>query len=290
MLTTSERKPETSLPKYEPLEETAQRVLDGIGTRTGEPEIKSGIYPIDFYAQGLHRSHLCIIAARPSVGKTSLATQIMWEVSKKFKTAFVSLEMTKEAVLERTLIQSQEINGVELQIGKNKDIFMDKFSRWFTELGERRDNLKIFDSYCYTENQLYTLTEHLEYFPEILILDHLQCIRSDARHGMFEAIKSYLAYLNAISKEHNICSIVLSQINREGNTSPSLATLKGSGAIEEYADEVFILDRDVDEISNPEPKVDFMIAKNRYGRAGLVHPMYFRGEHTKFIDESSRAY
>lgn len=279
------RKPDEILPKYELLEETAKRVIDNIGKRDGSREIETGIDVIDEGLLGLHPSHLFIIAARPGVGKTSFALQLAWEVSKKRKTAIVSLEMTKESILERVLIQSQMLQGRSVSIGENKEKYMKNVSLWFSEVGSRCSNLKVFDSYCYTENQLYTLIEHLGYYPEVLILDHIQCIRSESRSKMFETIGNYLAYLNEIAKKNNMCVICLSQINREGDQSPSLRHLKGSGAIEEYADEVLIMDQiQPNEVGN---NMIMKISKSRYGPRDLFYHMYFHGESFRFFNSKT---
>lgn len=279
------RKPEKRLPKFEPLGDTVIRVIDNIGKRNGKPEFETGLEAIDIGLNGLHRSQMTIISARPGVGKTSLACQIAYKLaSESVKVAFVSLEMTKESIIERIFCNQFLVNGFDLLIGKVTPQITSKLSLFAARAAELP--LYIIDDYCFKENELFTLFEHLEFKPDVLILDHIQHIRAIERKSNWECLTEYLRYLKELSMRNKIATVVLSQINRQGEDRPTLANLKGTGAIEEMADHVLMLHQ----LKDLKPKgtnFEINIAKNRFGPVGIFDATY-RAEYCKFLNEFER--
>src|SRR3990167_9381234 len=168
MSESSERIPSKHYPKFEPLSETVQRVIESIGKRTGIPELKTGLEVLDRGIFGLHKSMLTTLAARPGQGKTSMACNIAFELANQnHKVAFLSLEMSKENIIERLFASHNKVELFNILIGRLTDMEKEKLNS-FKKLCEELP-LKIIDDYCFTERELFTLIEHLEFHPDVLI-------------------------------------------------------------------------------------------------------------------------
>lgn len=275
------RKPETRYPKLEPLAKTVERVIDNIGKRTGRPEYVTGLEVLDVGIFGLHPSQLTTVAARPGVGKTSLVCQVGMNLARAGKSvAFLSLEMTKETILERIFAIEYGVPGMDLIMGNVSDSTARKFANFRREAETLP--LKIIDDYCHTENELYTLFDHLNFRPEILILDHIQHIRAIDRKSNWECLTEYLRYLKEIAMKHKIAVVCLSQINRSGEDAPTLANLKGTGAIEEMSDHVLLMHSLKEPLGNGS-NFKIQVAKNRFGPVGTFE-LYFNGSIYKFFN------
>lgn len=272
------RSPVEYLPKSEPLRTTVDRVIENIGKRGTEPELKTGIDAIDKGTLGLHPSQLTVVAARPGQGKTSLASQFAYNLADaNKKVTFISLELTRETLIEKIFCQQHRVNSRKLLTNtldeKEKEqlkIFGDVISQM---------PIHIVDDYCFNENELFTLIEHLENRPEILILDHIQHIRTDDARVERETLNNYLRYLKEIAMKFGIAVVVLSQINRQGDEKPTLANLKGTGSIEEIADAVIILHQKVQKENFVERDSNLIevimdVAKNRFGPVGFFETTF----------------
>lgn len=280
MSESTQRKPEERYPQFEPLAETVCRVVDIIGKRTGKPEILTGFKVIDEGIWGLHRGKLLTIAARPGQGKTSFACQVAYNTAKAgYKTAFLSLEMTRESILERMFCAEYDVKAWDLLTGQISDDISEKMKRFVMDSANLK--LQIIDDYCFTENELFTLIEHLEFRPDIVFLDHIQHIRSSSRKSNYECLTEYFRYMKELSMRYDMAVVVLSQINREGEERPTLANLKGTGGIEEMSDYVFLMspNKNLEVIDGKNYSI--LIAKNRFG-AVKKSEMYFDVQKTKF--------
>lgn len=274
----NKRKIESRIPSVESLQKTAEQVIDNIGKRNGKPEFETGLEVIDVGLNGLHRTQLTILGARPGVGKTALAGQIAIHLAKQgIRVAFISLEMTKQTVLERIFCNEFKINSYDLNQESLPKYITDKFIP-FIELMSKLP-LQIIDDYAFTVDELYTLIEHLNFKFDVLILDHLQHISSQKGVGRWDTLTEYLRYVKEISLRFNFASLILSQINRDGTDRPTMANLKGTGAIEEMADHILLMHP----IEHESHNLEIGIAKNRFGRMGKFD-LYFQSEFCKFIN------
>lgn len=280
------RKPETYLPKFEPLPETASRLIDLIGRRTGKPEYRTGMEVVDKGLYGLSSSRMVVIAARPGCGKTSFACQIALNLAEDgHKVAFLSLEMTKESILERMFCAKMGVRSHDLLCGSVSASIQKKLALYAQLCAHL--NLRIIDDYCHTENELFTLIEHLEFRPQVIFLDHIQHIRALERRSQWECLTEYLRYLKELAMKYKISMVVLSQINRAGEDAPTLANLKGTGAIEEMADAVLLMHRP-EEPAADGSNISIEVAKNRFGPTGPFG-VYFDGETFKFYNSNQEA-
>jgi len=278
MLENSRRKPVRHLPKHETLGETVDRVIENIGKRGIEPELKTGLEALDRGTLGLHKSQLTILAARPGQGKTSCAVQIAFNLGcAGKKVAFVSLEMTRESLVEKMFCLENRVNSRKLmmnQLGPDDTYKLTMFAKLAKDLP-----IKIIDDYCFTEEELFTLIEHLEMHPDILIIDHIQHVRTEQAKYERETLNNYIRYLKEIAMRFNIAVLCLSQINRQGDDKPTLANLKSTGALEEMADSVIILHQKKDKeifVDNKESLVECVmdLAKNRRGPVGYFDVLF----------------
>jgi replicative DNA helicase len=282
MSITCGRQPDKNTPEFEPMAKTLERFTENITTRTGVPEHRTGLWVLDDGIYGLHSSQLTILAARPGVGKTSLACQIALNLAAQGKrVAFLSLEMTKESVLERMFCISKNIDASTLMRSKLSEETQKKLSQFIADIQDYK--LRIIDDYCYTENQLYTLIDHLEFRPEILVLDHIQHIQCGKGQSKFEAITEYFRFLKEVSLRHKIAVLCLSQVNRQGEEAPTIANLKGCGALEEMADHVLLM-HDLKEPTAMENNFKIQVAKNRFGKSFVSYELFFAKEFSKFFD------
>jgi replicative DNA helicase len=287
MSETSQRTPEERYPSFEPLQETVERVVDIIGKRTGKPDIVTGFKVIDEGIWGLHRGKLLTIAARPGQGKTSLACQVAYNVAKAgYKTAFLSLEMTRESILEKMFCAEYDVRCWDLLTGRVSPDVQEKLKKFMSE--SRDLKLQIIDDYCFTENELFTLIEHLEFRPDVIFLDHIQHIRSSMRKSNYECLTEYFRYLKELSMRYDIAMVALSQINRSGEENPTLANLKGTGGIEEMSDYVFLMNPAENLVVTNGTNYSILIAKNRFGAVKKID-MYFDPEKTKFQEIDVRS-
>ena len=280
----SGRKISRRVPTIEPMETVCERVIENVDKRTGKPEIETGIDILDGACMGLHPSHLTTIAARPGQGKTTLACQIALKLAERdVETTFVSLEMTKESLVEKMFACYAKIPLAELTRG-NSELMMKDFPN-FMRLVSGVGKMTIIDDYAHTEDELYTLIEHLNFKPTVLILDHLQQVRysdGDGRRSSWEVLTQYLSYLKCVAMRYKICVICLSQINRGGEEHPTLANLKGTGGIEELSDQVLLCFKKKEEDTlGSNYTID--LAKNRFGTVG-VFDLYHRLGEARFYN------
>lgn len=283
------RQPVDYCPKYEPISETFGRVLSQAESRTGEPEIKTGLEIIDQGFYGLHKQQLVSLCARPGQGKSSLACQIAFNVADSGKeVAFVSLEMSRESIISKMFCNTHKIDSFEFfnkKLTTEMKYKADSFHKLINELP-----LRIIDDFCYTQDEIFTLFEHLEYRPDVIVLDHLNQIRTThSRASEREMLSDYLKYLKEIAMKHKIAVLCLCQINREGDDMPTVKTIKGTGSVDEVSDQILLLhvvreNNQRQDYLNYQPEEAIInLAKSRYGFIGC-RQITFDGRYGRFYN------
>jgi replicative DNA helicase len=283
------RKPVDYYPKYEPIAETFGRVVSQAESRTGEPEIKTGLEIIDQGFYGLHKQQLVSLCARPGNGKSSLACQIAFNIADSGKeVAFVSLEMSRESIISKMFCNVNKVDSFEFfnkRLTAEMKYKADSFDKVIEELP-----LRIIDDYCYTQDEIFTLFDHLEYRPEVIILDHLNQIRTThSRSTEREMLSDYLKYLKEIAMKHKIAILCLCQINREGDEMPTIKTIKGTGSVDEISDQILLLhlvgqsNQTIDYVNSGPKDAIINLAKSRYGFTGC-RQITFDGRYGKFYN------
>ena len=267
----------------------ANELADDIekGNRT---RVSTNIRTLDYYTYGgFGGGNLVILAARPSVGKTTIAMQIAQAASAdRNRTLVFSLEMTKQELVQR-LIQSTGLisqyqfctntidwENYELAISQviNGDLLINDEAYNINEIRQ-----KIVMS-CQTQKI------------KMVMIDYLQLIKgANPRLSKADQVGEVTSILKQTAKQCNIPILVLAQLNRASaseNRSPQLYDLRDSGSIEQDADIVIMLERPRNELGNiADNRIDMWIRKNRQGRCNFDNPICLKGNeyYTNFVEE-----
>jgi len=251
--------------------------------------LTTGYHDLDNLLAGLQKSDLVILAARPSVGKTSLALDIARNVATKAKVpvGIFSLEMSKEQLVDRLLCSEAGVDLWKMRTGKLSDRDEDDD---FPRIGHAMGVLSeapIFIDDSATSNIMEIRTKarrlQIENGLGLLIIDYLQLMesRSQKTDNRVQEIAEITRSLKGIARELNIPVLALSQLSRaveaRSPAIPKLADLRESGSIEQDADVVLFIyrktmDRNFREITPEEKNIaEIHIAKHRNGPTGIVN-------------------
>lgn len=266
-----------------------QGVLSGVGT---------GFTDLDKMTDGLHGGEMIVIAARPSMGKTSLAMNIVEHVvlQQKLPVAVFSLEMTAESLVLRLLCSQARVNLRNIREGFMTEADFPKL----TNAAGKLSNAPLFidDSAGLSILQLRARARRLwqQHGVKLFVVDYLQLLHSTARRSQEnrqQEIADISSGIKALAKELSVPVLVLSQLNRElerdKSRKPRLSDLRESGAIEQDADVVGLLYKpsggEDDEGGAMEEQdglpVNLLIAKQRNGPTGDVN-LTFLKSYTRF--------
>lgn len=265
----------------------------------GKLGIQTGFVELDKMLTGLEPGDNIVVAARPSMGKTALALNIINYVSYRYRDkgpcVFFSLEMEGKQLLHRLISMNTKINLSNIRSGNidkdswNKINNAANFIRNFNLIIDDTPGMTTFD----IEQKLTQIaTKHGK--PSLILIDYLQFILPQRRSMTeLEAVTSNSRDVKNIAKKFDTPVILLSQLNRgvEGRKEkrPQLADLRQSGAIEQDADVVMFLYRD--DYYNPDTDkkniAEVIIAKQRNGPTGTVE-LYWFGEYQLFASLEKR--
>lgn len=252
--------------------------------------LPSYFYPIDSYTSGFQPSDLIILAARPSVGKTSFALNIArnMAVNGGFPVAYFSLEMSRQQIVMRLLSREALISSQKLRRGFISEEEWKDLGIAFGELGKAP--FYIDDSASLTIMEFRTRARRMKMEKDIkaIFVDYLQLIQASSRsESRTQEVSEITRSLKGIARELNIPMIVISQLSRKPedrkDRRPILSDLRESGSIEQDADVVLFLYRDdYHDPNSPEPGVvEVNIAKQRNGPTGTVK-LHFEKDYTSF--------
>ena len=252
--------------------------------------IPTGFADLDDTLAGFQRSNLLILAARPGVGKTSLALNIAQNVSVKFNrpVGFFSLEMSREELVDRLLVAQADIDAWKLKTGKLSEEDFTNLSNAMGELAEAP--LYIDDTPALSVLEMRTKARRLqvESGVELLVVDYLQLARSRNLENRVQEISEVSMGLKNLARELKIPILAISQLSRaveqRGQKKPQLADLRESGGIEQDADVVMFLWREDEE--NME-NIALDIAKHRNGPLRSIK-LRFRGDRIKFFGREQK--
>lgn len=260
--------------------------------------VSTGFFQLDNILAGLQKSDLIILAARPSVGKTSLALDIARNVATREKVAvgIFSLEMSKEQLVDRLICSEAGVDLWRMRTGRLSDKSdQDDFSRIGHALGNLSEApLYIDDSSTNTIMEMRAKARRLQMEKGLglLIVDYLQLMESQTRiENRVQEISEITRALKGIARELNIPVLALSQLSRavesRNPAHPKLADLRDSGSIEQDADVVlFIYRKAMDKGAGsltPEERfiADIFVAKHRNGPTGQIQ-LYFDEQKVSF--------
>ena len=253
--------------------------------------IPSGFKELDDLTSGFQRSEFIVVAARPSVGKTAFALNIAQNVAiqQRLKVAIFSLEMSKEALMQRMLCSEARIDSQRLRKGLLRT---EEWGPLTTAAGKLSEaTIFIDETPGISDMQLRAKARRIQsrHGLDLVIVDYLQLMSSiRKKEGRTQEISEISRSLKALARELSIPVIALSQLSRAVETRgrdkrPILSDLRESGAIEQDADVVIFLYRD--ELYNPqsdrEGLAEIIIQKQRNGPTGTIELKFFK-EFTRF--------
>jgi len=243
------------------------------------PGLSTGLVDLDARINGLNKSDLLLLAARPAMGKTAFALNICMNVAKKYNktVAFFSLEMSREQLAMRLMSMESFVDGKKLATGKLEDEEWSKLCMASAALSQT--DIRVDDNPSITVAEMNAKCRRLDNLGLVLI-DYLQLMTGSGygknSENRVTVVGEISRALKIMAKELNVPVICLSQLSRavEGRTDkrPILSDLRESGAIEQDADSVMFLYRDEYYNENTEDKgvAECIVAKNRHGETGTV--------------------
>jgi replicative DNA helicase len=265
----------------------AQEFYDRIDDRCQDkklPGVPTGFLDVDNVTSGLQKGELVVLAARPSVGKTTLALNIAYHVffKEKVPVLFVSLEQSHGEIFERTVCRKANFDSHQLRAGRVRKEDGDKLNEaaqelkkvpWFVSDAPGQGMLKIA-----AKARRHRLRNGIG----LLIIDYLQLIEpEDSRANRQEQVAAISRRLKSLAKELKIPVLALAQLNRSlenrSDAKPRLSDLRESGSIEQDADVVMLM-------YQPEANSDLIrldIAKQRNGPTREVS-LFFRRQYMRF--------
>ncbi len=255
--------------------------------------VPTGFADLDRLLGGLQPSDLIIIAARPGVGKSSLATTIAGNTALKNNSvvAIFTLEMSAEQLVQRMISSHTGIDSQRLRLGRLEDTEWVQFTRVSGNLSEA--SIFIDDSPSPSPMEIRTKARRLaaEFDLDLIIIDYLQLMQAGDRRSenRVQEISYISRALKALARELNVPVIALSQLSRAVETrqdkKPQLSDLRESGSIEQDADVVMFIYRDemYDENTERANIADIIVAKHRNGPTDTIS-LRFEPSLTKFAD------
>lgn len=250
--------------------------------------VSSGFADIDRITSGLQKGDFIIVAARPSMGKTTLAINIGQKAAKTNKVAVFSLEMSKEQLVQKMLSAETNIDYQNIRMGKLTSNEWESIAKGSSRIASRQ--MHIDDTAGITTDQFKAKCKKLKNQTglDVAIIDYLQLMECKAQSREQEISKTS-RNLKKIAKELGITIIALSQLSRapeqRADHRPILSDLRESGSIEQDADTVMFLYRDEYYDNETEDKniAECIFAKNRNGRVGTVK-LAWLGQYQKFCN------
>ncbi len=254
--------------------------------------VRTGYRDLDNMTAGLQRSDLIILAARPAMGKTTLVTNLAYNVATiaKQPVLFFSLEMSKEQLVDRMLADASGVDAWNIRTGNLSDEDFSKLSDAMGEMAEAP--IFIDDTPGVSVLEMRTKARRVAHEQPLglIIVDYLQLMQGSGRSdgNRVQEVSEISRGLKLIARELNVPVIALSQLSRSvENRSPQipqLADLRESGSIEQDADIVMFIYREA--YYNPETEreniTDLIISKHRNGPVGKVE-LYFHPERLRFM-------
>mgnify|MGYP001436379315 CR=1 FL=1 len=313
----------SSLIKFdEAMKMTIEMASNAYKNEEGIVGVPTGLRDLDDRLGGLHKSDLVIIAGRPSMGKTALATNIAFnaaqklqESGKKSSVAFFSLEMSSEQLSTRILAEQSRIKSNDIRRGRISEEQFDKFIETSKNISELP--LFIDETPAISIAALSNRARRIKRIHnlDLIVIDYIQLMRAvNTKDGRVQEISEITQGLKALAKELSVPVLALSQLSRaveqRDDKKPQLSDLRESGSIEQDADVVMFVYREEYYLDKNEPsqrenenqesfnerfikwqdrrsaaegKAEIIISKQRHGPTGVIQ-VQFEAKLTRFMD------
>ena len=305
----------SSIVKFdEAMKMTIEMASSAYKNEEGIVGVPSGLSDLDDRLGGMHKSDLLIIAGRPSMGKTALATNIAFNAAKKIQNdgrkssiAFFSLEMSSEQLSTRILAEQSRIKSNDIRRGRISEEQFDKFIETSKNISELP--LYIDETPAISIAALSNRARRIKrlYGLDMVVVDYIQLMKAaNFKEGRVQEISAITQGLKALAKELSVPVLALSQLSRaveqRDDKKPQLSDLRESGSIEQDADVVMFVYREAYYLERKEPRpatvehaewqakmsevsnlAEIMISKQRHGPTGNIM-LEFEAMFTKFKD------
>ena len=303
----------------EALDQTIQMATLAMKSDQGIVGVPTGLTDLDEKLGGLHKSDLVILAGRPGMGKTALATNIAYHASQnllarqeKSSIAFFSLEMSSEQLSTRILSEQARIKSDDIRRGKVTESEINRY----IETSRNIYNLPLYidETPAITISTLSNRARRIKrlFGLSLVVVDYIQLMRAPSSNNRndnrVQEVSEITQGLKALAKELKVPVLALSQLSRavesRDDKKPQLSDLRESGSIEQDADVVMFVFREAYYLENKQPKLgsiehaewqskmndvnglaDIILGKQRHGPTGTVK-VEFEGIYTKFKDLS----
>jgi replicative DNA helicase len=275
------------------LNESFDRIEKLSETGTGLRGIPTGFREIDECLSGLQSGDLVIIAARPSVGKSSLGFAVARHaaVDRNYSVGIFSLEMSADQVSDRFLSIEGEIDLGKIRSGRLEDEDYANLAEAIGKLSEAKIFIEDSSISGILDIKAKARRAKSEYNLDLIIIDYLQLIEGDKRENRAQEVSEISRQLKGLARELNVPVVALSQLSRavenRPNKKPILSDLRESGSIEQDADVVMFIHRaDVYarmEDAEAATTAEVIVAKHRNGPTG-VYKLGWVAEYATFID------
>ncbi len=292
----SQKRLESGFSKLDSLLHQAYDRLDYLHAHRGEINgVRSGFTDLDALTTGLQKSDLIVVAARPSVGKTSFALNIAEHaaVREKKSVGVFSLEMSKEQLVLRLLSSVANIDSQRLRSGFLEELDFARIAPAMNALSEAP--MYIDDTPSISTMELRTKARRLqaESGLDLVIVDYLQLMQAATTSrdaNRVQEVSEISRGLKALARELSVPVIALSQLSRQPemreSKEPRLSDLRESGAIEQDADLVLFLYREKDKPGEDQDTegevINLKLAKHRNGPTGDLQ-LWFKKRQTRFV-------
>ncbi len=278
------------VPISQTLEVTFERLDELSKTRGALRGTPTGLKSLDKMLSGLQKENLVILAARPSVGKTSLALNISQHaaVNHKKGVAFFSLEMGRESIVDRMISVQGDIDNWRIATGNLEPDDFERYSLAAGELAEAPVFIDDTPGIGVMEMRTKARRLMLEHKIDLIVVDYLQLVKGRNLESRVQEVSEISQGLKNLARELKVPVLALSQLSRAveqrgGEKRPQLSDLRDSGSIEQDADVVMFLYRPDDE--DRENHI-LLIAKHRNGATGEI-PLFFKGDRTRFFETAN---
>ena len=280
-----------------PLRQVLPEVLDRLSEMSESETHLPGLSAVDQKITGLNRSDLILLAARPGMGKTSMALNMALNVARSSKrtVAIFSLEMSREQLAMRLLSSEALVENTRLKTGNLREADWEKIAEAATILN--RLDVRIDDNPLLTVADMNAKCRRLDDLA-LVVIDYLQLMtsaggKSGGGENRQQVVSDMSRMLKLMAKELDVPVICLSQLSRANekrdDKRPMLSDLRESGSIEQDADIVLFLYRDdyYNEDSEKHNVAECIVAKNRHGETGKVE-LRWMPEYTTFSTLDNR--
>ncbi|MBN1162718.1 replicative DNA helicase [Patescibacteria group bacterium] len=280
---------------FVPIKDTLQITferLDELSKNKGQLRgVPTGLKSLDRMLSGMQDGNLIVLAARPSIGKSSLAFNIAQHVGTVHKraVALFSLEMSREMIVDRMIAAQVGIDNWRITTGNLDEEDFEKYGVAVGELAEAPIFIDDTPGISVLEMRTKARRLMLENDIDLIIVDYLQLVKGRRQESRVQEVSDISQGLKNLARELRVPVLACSQLSRAveqrgGDKKPQLSDLRDSGSIEQDADVVMFLWRPEDD---DKTNCKLLVSKHRNGPTGDVD-LFFKPEITKFFEVESR--